>query len=712
MANIEKSPNVPPFVRYCAMLIPTVFDDSLSYYEAICALSDWLQENLVEVVNNNAKVTEEYIALVNELKDYVKNYFENLDVQEEINNKLDQMAESGQLADIIAQYLQVQAIFGFDTIAEMSASENLAKGSICKVLGKNNIQTGDGSFYKIRTVTSDDVIDGVNKVAITNDNTLIAEIIPNNYHIILNGDASADDVQRFININGEKIIEFAKDTIYTFDKPLHLTSGTHLELNNATLNFNFTNEYDETIGIYNYFTDSTFKDYNGAQNVSIRNGTIKKGCIALMHGNGTLFENLEFVDIYCRHCIQIAGSKDTTIKSCTFNGVYANATYEEAGEVINIDPTTYAAQPYLDENSIMYDGTFNRNIYIEKCTFKVSNNNSYVFYIAIGSHVYDANVPIYTYGLQIKDCIFETPYAWAISLLSIEDVIIDNNQLYGNSSYSRPDGTYFVITRYNVNNVIISNNTITGINKLIHCGGGFNVKNNITISGNYAETINNDDQNPALLLQCLSNSNICNNTIKADYILRLLGRNADASKNHDITISNNTFETKVDTSPIRIYDSTNIYFVNNSISVLPKASSDVMLMNTNILGDLVVENNKTNNRLHFTNINYVTRQFNNNGALYPQTAFLDNVTSSTGNLNRNATYFKRLHLLLGGSSNTQVVTLTPFIHNNDFLDDRTYKAPIVKNDNTIGYAQVIISNDGATYTYNGDLGLRRIYTSD
>lgn len=104
MENIEKAPNVPPFVRYCAMLVPTVFDDSLSYYEALCALSNWVQNNLVEVVNNNAEVTEEYIQLTNELKDYVEHYFDNLDVQEEIDAKLDEMVENGSLQELVNNY--------------------------------------------------------------------------------------------------------------------------------------------------------------------------------------------------------------------------------------------------------------------------------------------------------------------------------------------------------------------------------------------------------------------------------------------------------------------------------------------------------------------------------------------------------------------------------------------------------------------------------
>mgnify|MGYP002523091503 CR=1 FL=1 len=47
---------------------------------------------------------DDYIEKFNALKDYVEDYFENLDVQEEINNKLDEMALDGTLADIIENH--------------------------------------------------------------------------------------------------------------------------------------------------------------------------------------------------------------------------------------------------------------------------------------------------------------------------------------------------------------------------------------------------------------------------------------------------------------------------------------------------------------------------------------------------------------------------------------------------------------------------------
>lgn len=101
--NIQKAQNVPPFVRYVASTIPMVFDNSLSYYEALGALAKSLQDT-VDVVNNNGAVTEEYIQFTKDMKEYMDHYFDNLDVQEEINNKLDEMATSGQLQQLIDTY--------------------------------------------------------------------------------------------------------------------------------------------------------------------------------------------------------------------------------------------------------------------------------------------------------------------------------------------------------------------------------------------------------------------------------------------------------------------------------------------------------------------------------------------------------------------------------------------------------------------------------
>ena len=148
---VEKAKNVPPFVLWCTATIPTAFDDSMSYYEAVCALYKWIQDNMVEPINNNATLLEQTIKDMATLKSYVDNYFDNLDVQEEINNKLDDMAEKGELAMIIDQFVNLGVVFTYDTVDAMKEAENLAAGCVVRTLGENTLNDGRGAYYKIDT---------------------------------------------------------------------------------------------------------------------------------------------------------------------------------------------------------------------------------------------------------------------------------------------------------------------------------------------------------------------------------------------------------------------------------------------------------------------------------------------------------------------------------------------------------------------------------
>ena len=171
---------LPPFKRLCMTIgeLPSSYVETMTYYESLLWFCNYLGKTVIPTINNNAEAVEELQTKYIELKDYVDNYFENLDVQEEINNKLDEMAESGELADIIAQYLQVASILAFDTKAALKAAENLVDGSITKTIGNITYNDGKGNFYKIRTLTSGDVIDDDLIVALTNYPTLIAEKLP------------------------------------------------------------------------------------------------------------------------------------------------------------------------------------------------------------------------------------------------------------------------------------------------------------------------------------------------------------------------------------------------------------------------------------------------------------------------------------------------------------------------------------------------------
>ena len=96
-----------PFKRFIMTIgnLPTSYLESMTYGELLMWFCNYLQETVIPAVNNNALAVEELQNLYEELHDYVENYFDNLDVQEEINTKLDQMVEDGTLTLLIKNYV-------------------------------------------------------------------------------------------------------------------------------------------------------------------------------------------------------------------------------------------------------------------------------------------------------------------------------------------------------------------------------------------------------------------------------------------------------------------------------------------------------------------------------------------------------------------------------------------------------------------------------
>ena len=89
-----------PFRFWCQKVLPLVYDNSMSYYELLCKVVDYLNKTMQDVDTLEGDVQGLHDAYV-KLQDYVNHYFDNLDVQDEINNKLDQMVQDGTLANII-----------------------------------------------------------------------------------------------------------------------------------------------------------------------------------------------------------------------------------------------------------------------------------------------------------------------------------------------------------------------------------------------------------------------------------------------------------------------------------------------------------------------------------------------------------------------------------------------------------------------------------
>lgn len=113
---------ISPFIKYCSTIgvVPSTYEENLTYIECLNYLIKFLNDTVIPAFNENdaafaalkvdyAQFKQDLTEEFNTLKTFVEDYFENLDVQEEINNKLDEMAESGELRNAMQPYFDYLA---------------------------------------------------------------------------------------------------------------------------------------------------------------------------------------------------------------------------------------------------------------------------------------------------------------------------------------------------------------------------------------------------------------------------------------------------------------------------------------------------------------------------------------------------------------------------------------------------------------------------
>ena len=280
----EKCQTLKPLGRLCMTIgeLPSSYVESMSYYEQLLWLTKFLQEQVIPVVNHNSNI-------VNELQDYVEHYFDNLDVQEEINNKLDDMAESGELTDIIAQYLQLAGLLVYDTISDLKSATNVANGSVCKTLGFNSINDGGSSYYKIRELINTDVVDEKKLIAITSSQTLVAEFMSidkkiNPIQFGAYGDGDHDDTEAL-----QYTLDYANDNkleVYLPTPKEYYKISAGLEVDSDVAGI-VAEKYDYTGIIRPSSDDFTMLTLNVGMGFYMKN--VSLGNETLANNNGILF---------------------------------------------------------------------------------------------------------------------------------------------------------------------------------------------------------------------------------------------------------------------------------------------------------------------------------------------------------------------------------------------------------------------------------------
>lgn len=213
--------NLTPFKWYVLENFPFIEAD-------FDALTNWqLFRKLGKEINKIIPAVNKVGQQTEDLTEFVTNYFKNLDVQEEINNKLDQMVQDGTLEEIITSYLEISGLICFNTVEEMKAATNLINGSFAKTLGFYSINDGGGAIYKIKQIDNTDSVDNMFTIPLNNINLVADIIIDNNFNLLQIGakkDNNSFDTTLIINAIIEKNINkiFFPNGKYYFLTPLSI----------------------------------------------------------------------------------------------------------------------------------------------------------------------------------------------------------------------------------------------------------------------------------------------------------------------------------------------------------------------------------------------------------------------------------------------------------------------------------------------------------
>ena len=453
---------IHPFKWFVLQNFPFIEEDfdALTNYQLFCKLG--------EEIDKVIKSTNDIGLQVESLTDYVSNYFENLDVQDEINNKLDEMAENGELEEIIGAYLETKAIFGFNNVSEMKSAENLINGSYVKTLGFHSINDGGSAVYKIRTLTNNDVIDESFIIAL-DDETLVAELIIEDGLLYANklgaDNTGTTDASTIINnalakinnywIEGKRINTLVFEGVYKIDSQIKMPPCAKLK-GNGFVKFISNVANDSTI-LIDYLNDTLPSNVEPKQRyLSGELINFEQGSIIVYNGNNTTDNSIaieigsrisETTDYdICRYMIRNISIYNFSIGLLhnVYNVFIANYDHlhlennivnVQFGRIEQRQATTNAGEKISFENCTIASSSIAFNF--ESINWSIYLNNCSIDFNTSVFKQYDSN--LYWNNIQVNQCHIETYEHLIENFNKSENYInINNSLLYDTNNITNP----------------------------------------------------------------------------------------------------------------------------------------------------------------------------------------------------------------------------------------------------------------------------------
>lgn len=217
-----KPRNFREWCNHTIPVLPQVYGDELSYYELLNKVIE--RCNIVSIT-------------VNELIEYVNHYFDSLDVQKMIDDKLDEMAQDGTLADLINNVIfsslnnsvNKRAIKHL-TALEMINDTQITLNDVVITCGYYKVNDNGNAVYRVLDINS-----GYN---IPISNGLFAYFVGDSgrpEQFGCKGDDSDDTTGLKNMFNTCKCISFTSGKKYGFSSPLTIKGDTSINGNFSCL---------------------------------------------------------------------------------------------------------------------------------------------------------------------------------------------------------------------------------------------------------------------------------------------------------------------------------------------------------------------------------------------------------------------------------------------------------------------------------------------
>lgn len=399
--EIPEFPTVNPFLPCYGKFNLTTYIQGASDYEIMANLVQ-LYNTVAKAINSVEQLSKDTATAYNQLQTFVNEYFANLDVQKEINNKLDAMYSSGELAQLLGTYIDyvTPQMFG----AKGDGLNDDTNAIIAALSNSSKVVFPNGTYKCSST------IDITGKTIIGTNSTLdFSECT---------GDYAIKSTNNNTHIDGIKITNATKVTyaiaLLYFANGCSWTNSSVKNSNGALLSgcwySNFNNitiatmpDSPACLTIDNTHTGNTL---NG---ISFNNISLQYGKIGIKFINCTVNSDV-FNGIAIENQTEISVQAINTFGNISFNGVYFE-THDAQKTPLIFDTGTLT----VDINNMLIRGPYNKfandnnRIMLHSKPYNPSNvklNCNYTVYPRVTSNCL---APIFFSNNNIRDHIIFKP---------------------------------------------------------------------------------------------------------------------------------------------------------------------------------------------------------------------------------------------------------------------------------------------------------------